>query len=508
MKKYIRFTAALLISAGILSGCSKFDDINSNPDATEQVNPAMLATKIILTNVKFGGLDAMAYLSDNGMAKYVAFANQSIMPSQYNYIGATGFGGMTMLPNVDAMLEYAKGSTMENSYKGLGKFMKAWMFYNLTMQVGDIPYTDAGLGKTGYITPKYDTQESILKSILDELKEADQLFAAGVKFDGDPTPYAGDPAKWRRAVNSFSLKVLMSLSKKSEVPSLNVKTRFAEIINAGYILESTTGFLGLNYSSTNVHPMSGTNDLFTSRTIVTTTVIDNLKLYNDRRLFYYADPAVAKINAGLLETDTAAYVGAVVSDNYDDITVGHSQKKYSLLNSRYLKLATSEPRMLVTYAEQQLILAEARVLGWITTGTAQNYYETGVRAALASVMATSSAYAHNRAIDQTYINNYFTGEAAFKAVTADQLKQIWMQRYFLNFMMDPISSYYEYRRNGFPVFPINPLTSLNENNKNAIPVRWLYPSSEANYNRLNLIEALARQYGGVDEINKVMWILQ
>jgi len=79
--------------------------------------------------------------------------------------------------------------------------------------------------------------------------------------------------------------------------------------------------------------------------------------------------------------------------------------------------------------------------------------------------------------------------AAFKTTTDEQLKQIWMQRYILNFMQDPEVSYFEYRRNKYPVFPINPSTNLNLNNPNAIPVRWLYPTSETNYNRENLIEA-------------------
>ncbi len=508
MKKYIKNTVLVLFAAGMLTGCSKFEDINTNPDATETVNATMLATNIILKNLKFGGLDAMAYLSDNGLSKYVAFANQSIMSSQYNYIGATGFGNMTMLPNIESMLKYAEGSVMENSYKGLAKFSKAYMFYQLTMQVGDVPYSDAGLGKSGNITPSYDTQEQVFKGILDDLKAADQFFATGIKFDGDPTPFAGDPAKWRRATNAFALKVLMALSKKAEVSSLNVKGRFAEIVAANNLLESNTGFLGLNYSSTNVHPMSGTNNLFTSRTIVSSLVIDNLKLYNDRRLFYYADPAGAKIAGGFNQADPAAYVGVNVSNNYDDITVAHSSNTYSLLNSRYLKEVASEPRRILTYAEQQLILAEARILGWITTGTAQNYYETGVKSALANTMAATASYAHNMAITQAYIDAYFTGEAAFKTDPADQLKQIWMQKYFLNFMMESTSSFFEYRRTGYPVFPINPLTSLNENNKNGIPMRWLYPSSEANYNRANLIIALGRQYEGVDEINKVMWVLR
>ncbi|WP_255552264.1 hypothetical protein [Flavobacterium sp. CSZ] len=40
-----------------------------------------------------------------------------------------------------------------------------------------------------------------------------------------------------------------------------------------------------------------------------------------------------------------------------------------------------------------------------------------------------------------------------------------------------------------------------------MPVRYLYPSSELNYNSQKLMEALKRQFGGYDEINKTMWLL-
>ena len=382
------------------------------------------------------------------------------------------------------------------------------MFFNLTMQMGDIPYSEANQGASGNYRPKYDEQEAIFVSILDELKEADQFFASGVTFSGDPTPYNGDPVKWRRAVNSFALNVLMTLSKKEGVTSLNIKSRFAEIVNTGYILEEGTGYYGLVYSSQNKHPLSGTNDLFTSRTVLSSLLIENLKSLNDRRMYYYAEPAGALILSGKTESDPNAYVGVDVSMDYSAMNAGHSANLYSLLNVRYLKEEACEPRMLITFAEQQLILAEARIKGWITTGTAQNFYESGVKSALTAVMATKSSYAHGMAITQTYIDGYFTGEATFKSTATEQLHQIWMQRYILNFMQNARTSYYEYRRNQYPVFPINPETSLNENNRNAVPMRYLYPSSETTYNRENLIDALDRQYEGYDEINKLMWLLK
>jgi hypothetical protein len=406
------------------------------------------------------------------------------------------------------MIEHALGSPTENSYRGVGKFARALMFYRLTMQVGDIPYSETGQGESGNFRPKYDAQEAILIAILDELKEADQHFANGTTFAGDPTPYNGDPAKWRAATNALALKALMSLSKKESVASLNVKSRFAEIVAAGNLLTSTTGYFGLVYNSVNRQPIYSTSPLFTGRTIPSSLLLDNLKNLNDRRMYYYAEPAAAEIASGKTQTDPGAYVGVDVAMEYSQMNANHSANKYSLINQRYQKEEVNEPRMLLTYAEQQLILAEARIRGWITTGTANDYYEQGVKSALANTMAVKSEYAHEMAIDQAYIEGYFTGEAAFKATTEEQLKQVWMQRYILNFFQDAPGSFFEYRRTGYPEFPINPATSLNENNKDGIPMRWLYPSSETNYNRENLIEALDRQYEGYDEINKLMWLLK
>ena len=191
---------------------------------------------------------------------------------------------------------------------------------------------------------------------------------------------------------------------------------------------------------------------------------------SDRRLFYYCEPAAALIAAGLNESDTAAYNGVDVSMDYDVMNLEYKANKFSAINLRYQKEDACEPRMVMTYAEQQLILAEARVRGWISSESAQTYYEEGVKSALSNIKATKDIYAHGMPIDQSYIDSYFSGEAAFKTTTDEQLKQIWMQSYILRFMQDADFSYFEYRRNNYPEFPINPASSLNENNTGAIPI--------------------------------------
>lgn len=508
MKNITKYIGIFLIFSMLFS-CNNFEEINTNPDTTTKVSAAMLCTDVILSVAKFDGRDAKAMISGNALPKYVGYANEGQLDAQYNKIGSSGFGEMTILPNIDQMVKNSEGSVMEDSYRGVGKFARAYTFYMATMQMGDIPYSEANQGSDGLYKPKYDLQEDVLLGVLNELQEADQYFANGRTFDGDPTPYAGDPVKWRRATNALALRVLMSLSNKVGNTKIDVKARFAAIVSAGNLIDNTADYFGLVYSSEHRHPLYSTNDLFTSKTIPSSLLIDELKALNDRRMYIYAEPAEAETLAGKTADDPAAYVGVDVAMDYTTMNADHSAGKFSLINLRYLQEEASEPRILISYAEQELILAEARIKGWITTGTAEEYYKEGTKSALEAIMTlTNSDYAHGMPITQEYIDNYFTGEAAFKSNADDQLKQIWWQRYILNFFQDAQTTFFEYRRTHFPEFPINPETSLNENNKNGIPMRWLYPESESKYNRENLIEALDRQYDGYDEINKLMWILK
>lgn len=510
MKKIKLYVMAGL-SALVLtqSACSNFDEINTNPNSTTTASASLLCTGNILSIFKFTG-DTKAYISSNALPKYVGYANEGQLGPQYNVIGAGSFGSMTRLPDIEQMVEYAKGTAMESSYRGVAKFVRAYMFYSMTMQMGDIPYSETNRGLEGYYTPKYDLQEDVLQGILDELKEADEYFAQGVTFTGDPTPYDGDPKKWRRATNAFALRVLMSLSKRADDSKINVKQRFADIVAQNQLMEASTGYLGLIYSSKNRYPLYGTNDTFTARTILSSLVVNYLKKLSDRRLFYYAEPAAAQTRAGLQANDPEAYVGVDVDMVYADMNKGHTAGQYSIINLRYQKEETGEPRMFVTYAEQQLIIAEACLRGWVS-GSAKDYYESGVKAALMDVSENAAAsYAHGMAIDAAYIDSYFTGEAAFKSAKDDQLKQVWLQRYLLGFLQTPTNAFYEYRRTTYPEFPINPNTNLNPEpgNEDKIPMRWTYPTSEANYNQENLDEALNRQYGGYNEVNQLMWLLK
>jgi len=483
--------------------------MNTNPDTTTKVPASMLCTNSILRITKFSG-DAKAYIATNALSKYVAYASEGQMAEQYNKLGAGSFGYYPAWPNMEDMVKYAAGGPYLNAYTGVSHFLKAYMLYQMTMSMGDIPDSEAGkVDADGNYRPKYDAQESVFLSILNHLDEANKAFGSGSSdpFPGDPV-YNGNCAHWQKASNAFALKVLMTLSEKQSVNALNIKQRFADIVNADLLMKNNSDNFITKYADETgkFHPLYN-GSKFTLNTMLSSTLVEPLKALNDYRLFYYGEPSKKKIDSGLLESDMNAYVGVDVEIAYDQVNAIFNSKDYSQINNRYHLQKAPESLVLIGYAEQQLILSEAAILGWIN-GSAEDYYKSGVQAALTFMKDVATPNAHGRPITDNYIAGYFTGEAAFKSTNPERLEQIWLQRYLLHFMHDATSSYYEYRRTSYPAFPVNPATSMNENKKDAIPVRWLYPSGETTTNRDNLDEALKRQYDGYDEINKVMWLLK
>jgi hypothetical protein len=243
-------------------------------------------------------------------------------------------------------------------------------------------------------------------------------------------------------------------------------------------------------------------------------MVDALKNVNDRRLFYFGEPAAYKIAGGLLENDFAAYEGAPSELSPNLLDLNRAAGKYSLLNKRYASSASriGDPYIFFTYAEQCFIIAEAIEEGWVT-GNAQTYYENGVKAMLdyyRTLPTVIQSNLHGMAITQSYIDNYFTGEAAYKTAGTklEREQQIWMQRYFIDFFQGGGMSFRTFQRTGYPVFPLDPATSLNSGAPTQVPKRNMYPTDELTKNPVNYRKAVDEQFGGTDDVNKTPWWLQ
>lgn len=513
----LKYILAIPLVVTMMAGCSKFDKINSNPNQTGQVGSDLLATNMILNMTRTSISTTKGFMQPYLLGKYLTWG-EGQENFQYNKFGRSSFDKLLQLRNIEPMVNYALDEQSAKSYRALGHFIRAWQFFQTTMQVGDIPYSQAGKGEAAnIIQPAYDTQKDVFLGILNELDSANILFAEGIKFAGDPI-YSGNVDNWQRLANSFELHVLMNLYKKTADADLKVTTRFKDIVANRPLMRSYadnfaltyTAAAGQNYPWSDVPAGSGNSFVKSNYTMLSTTLINPLKALQDRRLFYYAKPSPVKIAAGKLASDWDAYVGAEPSNAFSALQTMRVSKDYSDLNNRYVNLVNAEPVSVFSYAELQFVLAEATIRGWISGTPAQTYYANGITDAMkftATYTPDQADFHHNMKMDDNYIQTYVTA-VTLTGNMENQLSQIILQKYIAGFLQGcNYDAWFEHRRTGYPVFVLNSTTNLNTPGTQ-FPVRWLYPANELSYNNANMDAAIQRQFGGSDNVNSVMWLLK
>ncbi len=509
MKK-LQYILLTIISLVVASSCNNFEELNTNPDAATTVSSEMLATQVLKDTYRFWNPNPTDFATANLWCKHTALTETNPNPYQYyySYWPYGGFGSYQKLTNLKRMVELSKGTQFESSFKGLGLFLKASFGFSATLDMGDVPYSEAGKAEEGIFQPKYDKQADVFVAVLNDLKAAEAFFAEGKNFGGD-IMFGGDVTKWRKLCNAMQLKVLQTMSKKV---TSEQKARFAAIVAANNLMTGNADNFQLAYSENpnSTHPYWN-GEYKRIYHAVSKLVVDELKRLKDRRLFYFAEPAQYLIDAGKLENDFDAYEGAPTELSADALALNNQSGKYSLINKRYIAAKAGDPMIKFTYAEQCFIIAEAIEEGWVT-GNAKDYYENGVKAMLQYYMNLASAATgtHGMAITQDYIDNYFTGAAAYatSGTKTERLQQIWMQRWLIDFLQGNGGNYPQVLRTGYPVFPLDPATSMNPDDKTVYPKRWKYPTDEQVSNPENYKKAIDDQYGGYDGINQIPWYLK
>ncbi|AIM36838.1 hypothetical protein KO02_09095 [Sphingobacterium sp. ML3W] len=510
MNNNIKSSICIGLSLMTLWSCSNFDDINTNPNASTQVTSGMLATGLLIGMTK-QDQEYGSFIDHNFLSKH-ALTAELIRDYQYNKFATGSFGAYGNLRNVNKMIENAAES-VRPSYEGLGAFIRAYQLFYLSLDLGDIPYSEASLGESeGIVKPKYDTQKEVMQHVLRDLDLANERFALNIPFDGDPL-LNGNPINWMKVVNAFKIKVLINLHVHEADVELKVKEQFAELLNQRILLEKNEENLQLVYSNkgSQIYPFNDLNARSNGYVMLSSNLVDSLKIYRDNRLFYFAEPAVYMTSQGKTKDDFNAYVSIDPSSPFNEITKLYDEKKYTGLNNRYMALnnPAGEPIVRIGYAEQCFNIAEGIERGW-AQGDAKAYYEKGVRAAMSFVKANTPAeFVKERpAISDDFIDSYLKSpKASYIGDRATKLNKIFQQKYFIYFLQNPWDGYYENRRTDFPRLPINPNTNMNQV-VSQLPKRWTYPQNEYNENSANIKEALQRQYSGKDDNNDLMWLLK
>jgi hypothetical protein len=505
MKKilYILPLAALVA----ITGCKKdFEKVNTNTNVPTQVTPDLLLSGVI-RNMMNGQVNE-AWGIGNIVAQYhakIQFVNEDrYLWGERNAIWNDVFGNMR---NVQNLLSLA-GDDNTNGYKGIALVLKSWMFALATDAYGDIPYSEATKGKKeGIYTPKYDKQEDVYAGILAELKSASEILAQSTTDVKGDIMFGGGTSsllKWRKLANSLRLRYLMRISKKK-----NVSADMQAIISnpqANPVFTSNSDNAELKYlaSAPNQWPLYGSRVGSFDEFRLSKTVSDRLKNLSDPRLAVFGRPTQSSVAAGSpVIQGIPNGLGDVAALNYNGGPQGVSRVGYTFSclvcnDAGQAPPIPDAPRgLLMTYAELQFILAEAREKGWITTGSAETYYMNGINANFAywqSVVPSS----YN--ISVTPPASYFTQAGVAYAGTPDEkLRKIALQKWIALYF-NGLEAWFDWRRTGMPEI----IPGADNLNGNKVPMRFPYPLSEQSLNGTNRAEAVSRLGG--DDLNAIPWV--
>ena len=491
----------LSIAMFSLTSCEKsFDALEKDPNRPVNA-PASLVLNGILNDMY--GVTGSPWGSQQRYNQFYCSNYDYYATNEYSWT-TTGLSFST-LKNVIKMEEEAKiaGGATVNPYSALGKFFRAYFYEDMTKRVGDLPLTDALKGLEN-AAPKYNTQKEVYVQILKWLDESNADLASLIT-NGDRTLsgdiYLGNNLRqWQKVVNSFKLRVLVSLSKKETDADLNIKARFAEIIGNPTkfpIMASMSDNLQYTHNTINKYPRNPDNfGNNATRENMSKTYIDLLIDRKDPRLFVVAEPADAKLKAGLKATDFTAYAGASSGEDLADMSTKALKGEYSFQNrKRYYGNYIGELVAIVGYPETCFSIAEGINRGW-ATGSAEDFYAKGIAASMSFYGIT----------DATALSGYLAGSLVkYAGNTAAGLSQILTQKYLAFAQNSGMEAWYNQRRTGIPAF----LVGVGTGNSGRIPKRWQYPSSELSTNKENLKAALMSQFTtGNDDTNDMMWILK
>lgn len=528
MKKIFKLYSLLpLLLVVTISGCKKdFEEKTINNNKPTAVQASLLLNGILTGNGLVEGPDGSKE------------TNSQYYLNNYDYYGNNrydfkyGDDYYTVLKNVVEMeKQAAKTGAAVNSYAALGKFFKAYLFTKMSMEMGDIPMTDA-LAGIANLTPAYDTQKNVMLQSLALLESANTdlttLIAAKENILAGDIFFNGDLLKWQKLVNTFRIRLLIQLSKRADDDTqLNVKKQFSDIISnkTKYpIMESAADNMQYVYiSPTNYYPQTPDNfGQSGSRKNTSATYISLLTKLKDPRVFVTAEPSRYQVDSlKLSPTDFSSFIGADAGQDLGIMYNNAGLQKYSFLNrKRYYSTYTGEPSIQVGYAELMFNIAEGIYRGW-AAGDAESYYTAGIKSSMDSYKiptgtGTFTAYFYrpgstNVALPANYdtytINvnwDTYYNQPAVKYNTANALTQIVQQKYLALFRHSGLESYFTYRRTGIPTFTTGPGTG----NGGRIASRFQYHEYERTANAANYQIAIQSQYGGNDDINGIMYILK
>lgn len=520
LNKYI----VVLFSIALLSACTKgFTDLNTDPSKASEGSgqPEYNLSRALL---EYTGNSDYSYDTWRVNIIYCSMMIQQMATTTSWYTGDkyfldAGYAGSAFekaypdqVKYITDVIRVTKADTFHSNLYNIARIAKVMIFQRLTDLYGDLPYSEAGQGyATQNFTPKYDAQKDIYMDMLNELDEAAKALDPNKALPGTGdliynragnAPGATQVDNWKRLAYSLMVRIGMRLTKIDEPTARTwVEKAFSggtmiSNANNAFIIHSTAGGRTTVNRNSNILVGEWNAESHAGETCLNKTFIDFLKGNNDPRLQYIAMVPKTGSHAPADQIGMPSGFDTNGSSSPTDITKAPGypgdQTLYSVINPTvFLKL--DGPTFLVTYAETELLLAEAAKRGYSVGTDAATHYKNGVTAAMEQL----AQYDASAAISGTAINTYL---AAHPYNDNDGYNQINTQ-YWAATMLDWYESWFNWRRSGYPL--LNQVNYVGNATGGQIPRRMVYPASEASTNPTNYQDAITRQ--GTNNLTTRVW---
>ncbi len=386
---------------------------------------------------------------------------------------------------------------------GIALICKAFAGERLTDTFGPYPYTKYGSSAE----VEFDSGETIYKAIFNDLDKAIAALRAAlainpnagkIRFEKwDRSLYQGKYTSWIKLANTLKLRCAMHISLVK--PDLAKKEAEEAVDPAnGGVLTSNEGSFSVEPTPTNPYYtiINAWGDSRLSASIQT-----YLQGFKDPRLAKYAltaeDPElngkIVGIRPGIVKPSKDVYVG------------------FSKPN-----VSPNTPLKIMDVAESYFLRAEGALRGWNMGGTAQQFYEEGVRASFkengvsdveaylqGTTTQTSYVDPKNPANDSpplTDVTVKWDNNASFQKKLEKIITQKWIAMY-----PEGTEAWTEFRRTGYPkMYPI--MVSTNPD----LPLgtfikRLTYPPSATNAAQAQVDAAVSKYLNGHDSAAQPLW---
>lgn len=400
-----------------------------------------------------------------------------------------------------------KGKSQYANLHQIARIMKALVFERITDVYGDVPYFQAGLAYHGSAYfPPYDKQKDIYTDMLKEISEAvDSLNDSADKPVGDMFYYnsADQIGEWKKFGNTLLLRMAMRLTKvdpataQSYVNKVQGLTMTSNDDNA-IVSHGTDDPLTIN----RIYRGIGEDGDIQLSGQISKTFIDFLKDNDDPRLpvlaYVYPPGFSPGDDPSGGSSDPADQEG--LPNGYDAGNTSHGILSYpGYLGDLGLYSRPSPiifngtaPTLILTYAESELLLADAAKRWGI--GDAGAHYSNGVLAAITELSVFDGG-----SISDDDAQAYLDAHPYDDANGLEMINtQFWAATFFNEY-----EAWSNYRRTGYPV--LIPVTYPGTQSPNAIPRRMEYSTVDKQVNSVNYNAAVAALQGGDKITSRVWW---